>query len=187
MSQQRRSTSPNSAAIVVAVVVIVAGLLVYIGRSTGAAGDLTVRRVPAGAARPELADPGRLMVAADNVFVGRVLAKVGQRDGAVPQTRFRTEVLESFKGDLSGDVIVNQHGGYHRRLNELVLVFGDSLLEPGRSYLIATTGDTDSGLHVLIPVHGDVPIDTAQQREQVSIRFRTAAVPPLGGGRVRPQ
>lgn len=180
--QRARSASLRSPAIVVAVALILAGLIFLAGRATASVGDLTVRRVPLAAVSADLSDAGRLADFADDVFVGRVLAKVGQRDGSLPQTQFRIEVMESFKGDLGGKVIVNQPGGYRRQPNELVLSYGDSLLEPGRTYLIATQRDKSTGLPSLIPVHGNVPIDTAQRLEEITTRFRTATAQAHGGG-----
>jgi hypothetical protein len=184
MPQQQRasSTSMRIAAIVVALASILAGLIFAAGRATASGGDLTVRRVPSGTPSAGLSDVDALVNFADDVFVGRVLTKVGQRDGSLPQTRFRIEVMESFKGDLGGEVIVNQPGGYRPQPNELVLSYGDSLLEPGTIYLIAVHLDESTGLPTLIPVLGDVPIHTAQHLEEIATRFRTATADVDGGG-----
>src|SRR3954469_6200208 len=169
MPQQQRasSTSMRIPAILVALASILAGLIFAAGRATASGGDLTVRRVPSGTPTADLSDAGRLVDFADDVFVGRVLTKVGQRDGSLPQTRFRIEVMESFKGNLGGEVIVNQPGGYRRASNGLGLSHADSLLEPGAIYLIAVQRDDSTGLPSLIPVLGDAPIDTAQHLEEI--------------------
>ncbi len=187
MPQQQRasSTSPRTPAIVVALALILAGLIFGVGRATASVGDLTVRRVPSGTSSAGLSDAGQLVGFADEVFVGRVLTKVGQRDGALPQTRFRIEVLESFKGNLGGEMIVNQPGGYRRQSNELVLSYGDSLLEPGAIYLIAVQRDNNTGLPSLIPVVGDVRIDTAQHLQDITTRFRAATKQVHAGGGAR--
>jgi hypothetical protein len=187
MPQQQRasSTSPRTPAIVVALTLILAGLIFGAGRATASVGDLTVRRVPWGTSSAGLSDAGQLIGFADDVFIGRVLTKVGQHDAALSQTRFRIEVMESFKGNLGGEVIVNQPGGYRRDSNELVLSYGDSLLEPGAIYLIAVQPDTSTGLPRLIPVLGDVRIDTAQHLEEITTRFRTATTQVHTGGGAR--
>jgi len=95
MPQQQRasSTSLRIPAIVAALALTLAGLIFVTGRATAGVGDLTVRRVPSGALTADLSDPGRLLGFADDVFIGRVLTKVGQRDGSLPQTQFRIEVM----------------------------------------------------------------------------------------------
>jgi hypothetical protein len=172
----------------VAVWLFVAAMMFLAGRATAGPQDLTVRRVPADAGTAGLADPVALVGVAGAVFVGRVVAKVGQRDGPVPQTRFRVRVLQSITGELAGDVVVSQRGGYRRHANELVLTDGDSLLEPGRDYLIATDAPAGSGPPHVIPVYGDRPVGDGHDREQLIDRFRAAAAARVGspgGGRAR--
>jgi hypothetical protein len=187
MPQQQRasSTSVRIPAIVVALALTLAGLIFATGRATASVGDLAVRRVPSGTTGAGLSDVNALVGFADDVFVGRVLTKVGQRDGSLPQTRFRIEVMESFKGNLGGEVIVNQPGGYRRDSNELVLSYGDSLLEPGAIYLIAVQRDDSTGLPSLIPALGDVRIDTAQHLGAITTRFRTVTAKVRTGGGAR--
>ena len=152
----------------------IAGLMFVAGRASADPGDLRIRRVPASVANVQLSSARQLVGFADDVFLGHVVATAGQQDGFVPQTRFRVEVVESFKGALKGSVIVNQQGGYRRAHNELVLVSGDDLLEVDRTYLIATLHNQNTGVHTLVPVLGDVLVETEQQLGEIITRFREA-------------
>ena len=164
----------------------IAGVMFFVGRASGDPGDLTIRRVPVSVAGTHASSTAQLVGFADNIFLGRVVATAGQQDGFVPQTRFRIEVVESFKGALHGSVIVNQQGGYRRARNELVLVSGDGLLEVGRTYLIATLHDKDTSLQTLVPVLGDVVVETEEQLGEITTRFRKATDEgaDAGSGRV---
>jgi hypothetical protein len=75
----------------------------------------------------DVSDEKKLVGWADNVFVGRVVGKVGAEGetfdapkGAklpeptpmIPKTQFAVEVEENIKGRLEGTVVVSQDGGY---------------------------------------------------------------------------
>jgi hypothetical protein len=59
------------------------------------------------------ADDAILMGASHNVFVGKVIAQVGNKELAgSPITQFSVEVMSNTKGDLKDTVVVNQLAGY---------------------------------------------------------------------------
>ncbi|MEV8634695.1 hypothetical protein AB0395_23865 [Streptosporangium sp. NPDC051023] len=85
---------------------------------------------------------------ADDVFIGKVVAK--QEQTTAPRTKFpltlwSVEVVENFKGDLSGTVTVSQYGGYDAKTNTLRLMEEDTLLEPGQQYVFATNANKEKG------------------------------------------
>jgi hypothetical protein len=91
------------------------------------------------------ADDKILMGASHNVFVAKVVKEIGQKErGVGPETQFEVEVIENIKGDLKGDVILNQLGGY--KDGKLYIAERDSssnnaedyLLKEGAVYLFAT-------------------------------------------------
>ena len=101
-----------------------------------------------------LADDNVLMGSSHDVFVGKVIAKIGTReeilgDGvALPISQFSVEPIWNIKGNLQSRVVVEQLGGYQNG----VLVVGDSdgelgphggpghgyLLQPGLTYVLST-------------------------------------------------
>lgn len=96
----------------------------------------------------EASDKRKLVGASENVFVGRVLKKVGSKgipalrpipgeDNSSPATQFEVEVMNSIKGELEGRVIVNQHGGNDRD-GQLILLERDPLFELGKVYIISS-------------------------------------------------
>ena len=137
---------------------------------------------------------------ADDVFVGRVLRKVGEvglptiePDHRIAQTQFAVEVTQSIKGELAGTVTVNQRGGHQEytatrdspelgirsgdRVRELVLFDGDPLLEPGREYLLVTKRSRRKGWHeIATPGFGDVSLgEDGEGAVRVVDRFTRAA------------
>jgi hypothetical protein len=112
-----------------------------------------------------------------NVFVGKVIAQVGTETvRPIPHTQFSVEVLENIKGKLSGEVVVNQLGGYEtvQGKDYLVLPEGDDkLLIPGETYLFATrTGNKD--MHTCIAGYGNILLDNASGLQAQKERFETA-------------
>lgn len=90
----------------------------------------------------EADDKRKLVGASENVFVGRVLKKVGSKgipalepipgeDNSSPATQFEVEVINNIKGELEGKVVVNQHGGDDRD-GQLTLLEEDPLFELGK-------------------------------------------------------
>lgn len=124
-----------------------------------------------------------LVGASHNVFVARVLAQTGEeRRGLGPETQYRVEVLLNIKGDLRGEVTLNQVGGLEG--NVLYMAgegsSSDYLLKPGFVYVFATRYNADRNWHTLntyptarklISEGGSLPnatlIDIARQDERV--------------------
>ena len=148
----------------------------------------------------DVSDDRLLVGFADDVFVGRVLGKVGEEgrptsdpDHTIAQTQFAVEVIEGVKGNPAGTATVNQLGGHQEyaadrdypefgvrkgdRVRELVLFDGDPLLEPGREYLLVTKRNPREGRHEIAAAgFGDVPLgDNREGRARVLRRFRRAA------------
>lgn len=122
----------------------------------------------------DLADDRKLVGLAHSVFVGHVLAKTGQTDDGFPETQFAVEVREVVKGAVTGTVTVNQHGGFRRGGRELVLTEGDSLLEPGQTYLFVTRDYPEKGWHTLVPAYGNLKVRGAEHAQRLRARFRAA-------------
>ena len=121
----------------------------------------------------DTSDPRKLVGFSDNVFVGKVVEQVGTKSlNSIPETQFKVEVLDNIKGDLNGSVTVNQQGGHE--WNQIVLFEGDKLLEVGQTYLFATKHLESENWHTLIPVDGDIPIDSKQERTELIEKYTNA-------------
>jgi hypothetical protein len=90
-------------------------------------------------------DDREFVGAADNVFVGKVIKQTGNVPrGGNPETQFSVDVIYDVKGNLQGETIVNQIGGY---MDNVLFVLNEGekpenyLLTPGLTYLFATRGD----------------------------------------------
>lgn len=129
----------------------------------------------------DVSNPQRLAGLATNVFVGRVVAfqNTHYPDG-IPESLFTVEVQENLKGELWGQVTVNQQGGVWQSQAEqksepvVHLVNNDPLLVVGQTYLFATLPDKAGRWHTLIPVFGDVLIDDAAERTSLITTYRAA-------------
>lgn len=120
-------------------------------------------------------DDRELVGAAQNVFVGKVIAQTGTTTDPDLRTQFSVEVLENIKGNLTGTVTVSQNGGYENFEGKqyLIITEGDKLLEPGETYLFATRV-SDFGGHLLVPVYGDLLIKDQTDRQAKMERFERA-------------
>lgn len=144
-------------------------------------------------------DERRLVGASENVFLGRVVEKSGTgflegtpeppgvpESPGTPETRFSVEVLRTVKGNLTGQVTVNQHGGYHQGTDSLMLMDGDPLLVPGRVYLLSTNPAEGRGWQQIVAApFGDVPAETQNERDALVRKFAEARrnqIPPDEGG-----
>ncbi len=133
-------------------------------------------------------DDRELVGAVHNVFIGNVIAQTGNKPntppleagnttGFSPQTQFRVEVLENIKGNLNGIITVSQYGGYIEKdsVNQLVLIEGDKLLEPGKAYLFATRfNEIDRWHTITAPAYGDLVITDQIDYQNKIERFRKA-------------
>jgi len=91
------------------------------------------------------------MVAADNVFVGKVIKQVGTQSlYEDPGTLFEVEIISNVKGDLQGTTIVCQRGGYkngvlYRSTDDITIISDgpvkekdNGLMKEGETYLFVT-------------------------------------------------
>ena len=82
-----------------------------------------------------------------DVFFGQVTKRQGQtRDRGFPETQFSVSVLETLKGDLSGKIQVNQHGGRGLSGKSFRMSDDPDLLERGSTYLFVTRTSSTLGL-----------------------------------------
>jgi hypothetical protein len=131
----------------------------------------------------EPTDERQLVGFATNVFVGRVVGKVGTEGAPVsgpqadviPRAQFSVAVLNNIKGDLGGNVTVSQTGGYDKSVGREVRIEGDPLLKPGQVLLFATSYDREEGWYtVAAQPFGTVPIENGQQKTNLVERFTQA-------------
>lgn len=96
---------------------------------------------------------------AQAIFIGTVVAKQGTKSlGALPESQFTVQVVRSLKGDRSGTLTVNQQGGQTKD-GKIALLAGDPLLEPGKTYLLATRYLASENWYTVIPHagHKEIP------------------------------
>ena len=136
----------------------------------------------------DVSDDRMLVGAAHNVFIGKVVAQTGSKPntppveagdvlGFSPQTQVSVEVLENIKGNLNGTITVSQYGGYEEKsdVSQLVLIEGDKLLEPGKTYLFATRFNDIDGWHtIIVPNYGDIPVKDQVDYNNKRERFNNA-------------
>jgi len=80
-------------------------------------------------------------------------------------------VLENVKGDAEGTILVSQCGGYDEEGQE-VRVEGDSLLEPGNKYLLATSYNWEEGWYAVVAQpFGEVLVEGEARRSDVEEKF----------------
>lgn len=121
----------------------------------------------------DVTDPQRLVGWADNVFVGKVVNLSGTSDErGMLETQFKVEVEENIKGELQGEITVNQQGGYDGK--NLILVENDQLLKEGESYLFITRKIEEQNLHTVVPVYGDILINSEAHREELLNKYKQA-------------
>jgi hypothetical protein len=113
----------------------------------------------------DIADQRKLAGIADNIFTGTVIEQVGTKtlDDA-PATQFTVEVGENLKGELAGQIVVNQNSGVNLATNELILLEGDPLLTPGQAYLFATRYETSEDWNTVVPNFGKIPLSPDEAR-----------------------
>jgi hypothetical protein len=122
---------------------------------------------------PEYISDEDLLRFADNVFVGRVIEKVGyeppsQNVPPLPQTLFAVKVEKNIKGSLSGTVVVAQDGGCDPRYDRVVLVNNDPLLKPGQEVVFSTRKQSPDGPHLIVGSnYGDVRVGTDEEKVEV--------------------
>nr|MDQ5818384.1 hypothetical protein [Actinomycetota bacterium] len=139
--------------LLLALAVVGLGFVLYavlVERPTGTDGDVVNVEVDYAI---EPTDERQLVGSATNVFVGRVIGKVGAEgaplsgpgERVVPRTQFSVVVLENIKGDLGGEVTVSQTGGYDKSVGREVRIEGDPILKPDQELLFATSYNPEEG------------------------------------------
>lgn len=135
-----------------------------------------------GAASFQKEDIRKVVGVSTHIFVGRVVAVAGNEgiptsgpgNVTIPRTQFSVSVLENVKGELSGTVTVNQMGGADDGGINVELE-GDTLLEVGKTYLLATWYDSDKSWYSIIAEgYGNVQVEDAAARTREVERFRAA-------------
>jgi hypothetical protein len=127
----------------------------------------------------DFSDDRRLAGFAEDIFLGQVTGAGRAIDKRpVIETDFPVKVLEAIKGSARGTVTVTQQGGYVPGRNELRLMEGDRLIEPGDTYLFATRADPE-GRHYLVPQFGDVLVQGAAHENHLRERFTKAMRSPI--------
>lgn len=121
----------------------------------------------------DVTDQKQLVGWADNVFIGRVKETKGtsNEDGFL-ETQFEVEVAENIKGELNGNITVNQQGGYEG--NKLLLVENDQLLKEGESYLFVSRYNKKHGWHTIVPAYGDILIENETHKEEIISIYKAA-------------
>lgn len=141
----------------------------------------------------EPADTRQLVGFADQVFVGQVIEQVSEKgaqtsvpDHTFPRTQFSVKVLDNIKGDATGIVTVSQDGGYVEAAQtarseateptrELILVEGDSLLKPSKTYLLSTAYYPEANWYqIAAQPYGNLFVKDQVQLEVLKEKFEAA-------------
>ena len=183
----------------VLVLAIAGAIIVAVNTKPGAAQDVVESTAHAHADYPFDTKDERLVVGgADNVFIGKVVKRVGAKGNDIPgssmdepRTQFAVRVEENIKGGLPEDVVVSQLGGYveydatddspesgikkGQHVREKVLVNDDPLLETGQEYVFSTRFVSEEGYHqVVVAGAGKDEIRGNEDREQKKAKYEKA-------------
>jgi hypothetical protein len=110
---------------------------------------------------------------ADNVFVGKVIAKTGDKSRYdLPEMQFDVEISENIKGELKERITVMQQGGY--KDGQLLLFQDDKIIEEGKTYLFVTRYDKAEEWHILVPAYGDIELSSEVDTLKQIDRFKEA-------------
>jgi hypothetical protein len=106
----------------------------------------------------DISDDKKLVGLGDDVFFGQVKSQraSSNADAKVPSTQFTVAVLETLKGSLSGDVVVNQQGGTLPDGSDFRMMGDPTLLSAGKSYLFVTLQEPSDGYHTVVPQYGNL-------------------------------
>ncbi|HET7627389.1 MAG TPA: hypothetical protein VFK44_03275 [Bacillales bacterium] len=121
----------------------------------------------------DVSNTRKLVGWSDNVFIGKVFEKVGTKSPlSYPETQFKVKVLKNIKGSFNGTIKVNQQGGYEG--NKLYLIQGDQLLKEGQTYLFVTKHSERFNWNTLVPVYGDIPINSKEEKAKLIENYTKA-------------
>lgn len=104
----------------------------------------------------DITDPALLAGASDAIFVGTVIEQMGTKAlSKFPETQFLVRIADGgvLKGDVSGDITVNQQGGLQPD-GTMVLLDDDEMVTVGQSYLFATGYLPSEGWYTVVPHSG---------------------------------
>jgi hypothetical protein len=122
-----------------------------------------------------VSDDRELVGSSSDVFIAKVIKQTGTSTEPYLQTHFSVEVIESIKGNATGNIIVKQFGGYEHVFiwKYLTLADGDELLLSGETYLFVTKGDGERG-YTFAPTYGNLLIEDQEDFQQKKLRFQKA-------------
>ena len=121
----------------------------------------------------DIYNPREVVGFSDNVFLGKVIKQVGTKSlNSYPETQFDVEVLDNIKGELRGTIKVNQQGGYDGEY--LFLLEDDKLLVEGQTYLFATRYLKEENWYTVIPVGGDIPFNSDEEKQKIAEKYEQA-------------
>lgn len=121
----------------------------------------------------DIYNPREVVGFSDNVFLGKVIKQVGTKSlNGYPETQFEVEVLDNIKGELKGTIKVNQQGGYDGEY--LILMEDDKLLVEGQTYLFATRYLKEENWYTVIPVGGDIPFKSDEEKQKIVEKYEQA-------------
>jgi hypothetical protein len=132
---------------------LIGGVLVVVAVGAGLHWNiirLPVRIKMEGLYATNFADNEKLVGASHNVFVGKVIKQVGDKELArVPATQFSVHVILNIKGNLQGTAVVEQEIGYRNGIL-YTTEDGGTLLQPGATYLFAARYNSSDNWYTLI-------------------------------------
>ncbi|MBT2691317.1 hypothetical protein J7I93_24585 [Bacillus sp. ISL-47] len=121
----------------------------------------------------DTSNPKAVLGFSDNVFLGKVIKQVGTKSlSTYPETQFEVKVIDNIKGELKGIVKVNQAGGDEGE--NLFLMENDKLLIEGYTYLFATRYLKEENWHTVIPVGGDIPFNSDEEKKELVEKYKKA-------------
>lgn len=122
-------------------------------------------------AATDLSDDRKLAGFTQDIFIGRVLGKLGQtEERGWPETQFKVRVLDTLKGSLEGDITVNQQGGIREADGSIYRREGDiTLLEPDKTYFFATRYYDVENWHTVMPGHGNLEIKESKDLSDINV------------------
>lgn len=126
----------------------------------------------------DLSDDRKLAGFVQDIFIGRVLGKLGQtEERGLPETQFKVRVLDTLKGEVQGDITVNQQGGIREADNSIYRREGDpNLLEAGKAYLFATRYYDVEDWHTVMPGYGNLEIEDSKDLSDIGVLSSSHAV-----------
>ncbi len=99
----------------------------------------------------DFSDDRNLVGVSQNIFIGKVIGQVKTEDS---YTQFAVQVIDNVKGNLQGTVNVGVTGGY--RNGVFYVHEGNTWLDSGATYLLATRYRSIDGSYRLITFNSDV-------------------------------